>query len=460
MRLNANFAISAPAQMLLLPLFAMTLVAPAPLRVLGLQVELLAGQVDASLARAEAMIRAHPARLYVLPELNCHGYSDAVLSQLDPSRPEQNPAQDAETGSITAFFARLAREVDAYICYGFLRDAGGGRTCICQAVVDPKGALVLAYDKMHLCDMGDCSEVGYGCSPGGEPGVFEVDGVRVGLTICYDIRFPELYRALAWDHECDLVLHPAAFIRDATFPMYHTFVQTRAVENGIYLLSVSYAGERFGASIACPPWVGPVPGLAQELAPASLGSEEGVLPLVLEPRHLDCVRRAYPYRRNVNPVLRRTDGAGRQRASKVSMMTIATPPPSLTVVIPAFNEALRLPPVLDASLAYLQAAQRPWELIVVDDGSTDGTSEVVRQRCSSCEKGRLRLLRADGNGGKGAALRAGAAAARGDRIALVDADGATPLSALPALERALDAAGCGVAVGSRSEVLRRRPPLS
>ena len=139
-------------------------------------------------------------------------------------------------------------------------------------------------------------------------------------------------------------------------------------------------------------------------------------------------------------------------------MIIATPRPSLTVVIPAFNEALRLPPVLDASLAYLQAEQRPWELIVVDDGSTDGTSEVVRQRCSSCEQGRLRLLRADGNGGKGAALRAGAAAARGDRIVLVDADGATPLSALPALERALDAAGCGVAVGSRSDVLQRRPP--
>ena len=139
-------------------------------------------------------------------------------------------------------------------------------------------------------------------------------------------------------------------------------------------------------------------------------------------------------------------------------MIIATPPPSLTVVIPAFNEALRLPPVLDASLAYLQAGQRPWELIVVDDGSTDDTSGVVRQRCSSCEQGRLRLLRADGNGGKGAALRAGAAAARGDRIVLVDADGATPLSALPALERALDAAGCGVAVGSRSDVLQRRPP--
>lgn len=193
-----------------------------PLRVLGLQVELLAGQTEANLARAEALIRANPGhRLYVLPELSSHGYCDEVLSQLDPTRPER-PAQDAESGSVTAFFCRLARDVDAHISYGFLRDAGAGRTCICQAVVDPRGQLVLAYDKMHLCDMGDCSEIAHGCSPGeGELGVFECDGVRVGVTICYDLRFPELYRALAWDAGCDLILHPAAFVRDATFPMYH-----------------------------------------------------------------------------------------------------------------------------------------------------------------------------------------------------------------------------------------------
>lgn len=130
---------------------------------------------------------------------------------------------------------------------------------------------------------------------------------------------------------------------------------------------------------------------------------------------------------------------------------------SLSVVVPAYNEATRLPPTLDASLAYLQAEPRLWELIVVDDGSTDGTASIVQQRVSAEPRGRVRLLRAERNGGKGAALRAGASAARGDRILLVDADGATPLSALPALERALDAEGCGVAVGSRSAVLGRRP---
>jgi hypothetical protein len=54
-----------------------------------------------------------------------------------------------------------------------------------------------------------------------------------------------------------------------------------------------------------------VPGLTAELTLASLGTEEGVLPLVVEQSHLDCVRRAYPYRRNVNPVLHRTGAAVR-----------------------------------------------------------------------------------------------------------------------------------------------------
>ena len=118
--------------------------------------------------------------------------------------------------------------------------------------------------------MGACSEVGYGCSRGDALGTFEGDGVRVGLSICYDIRFPELFRRLAWDEGCDLVLHPSAFIRDATFPCYHQMCTVRAVENGIYFLSVNHGGEDFGDSIAVPPWIGPVPGLGAELAPTSL----------------------------------------------------------------------------------------------------------------------------------------------------------------------------------------------
>ena len=67
-----------------------------------------------------------------------------------------------------------------------------------------------------------------------------------GLTVCYDLRFAELYGHLAWECECDLILHLSAFIRNATFGSYHPFATTHAVENGVYLLSVNYryAGER------------------------------------------------------------------------------------------------------------------------------------------------------------------------------------------------------------------------
>jgi len=128
--------------------------------------------------------------------------------------------------------------------------------------------------------------------------------VRVGITVCYDLRFPELYRSLAWDGGCDLILHPSAFIRDPTFPSYHQFVTTRALENGVYLLSVTHAGPSFGDSIAAPPWLGPVPGMAAGLASSKLGSEEAVLPLVVEPAVLEAVRNAYPYRLDVHPALR------------------------------------------------------------------------------------------------------------------------------------------------------------
>ena len=280
--------------------------AAPPLRVLGLQIEATPGETQKNLRRAEALIRQHPGHnLYVLPELSSQAYDDAVLAELDAH------AEDATHGATARFFQRVAREADAHICFGLLRRTAEGGVTICQAVAGPAGTTVATYDKMHLCDMGDCSEVGYGLTPGTDPCVFECKGVRVGLSVCYDIRFPELYRALAWDHNCDLILHPSAFVRDATFECYHQFATCRAVENGVYLLSVNFAGERFGDSIAVPPWIGPVPGIARGeeegdelLAAASLGTEEGVLPLIVDAGHLAAVRAAYPYRRNVHPALR------------------------------------------------------------------------------------------------------------------------------------------------------------
>lgn len=121
--------------------------------------------------------------------------------------------------------------------------------------------------------------------------------------------------------------------------------------------------------------------------------------------------------------------------------------PRWSVVIPAFNEADRLPRYLQEVVGYLRSRGEPWEVVVVDDGSTDGTSNVVREIAQSHPD--VRLLRLEPNGGKGAAVRAGMLAARGAYRLFADADGATPIAELKRLESAL-AGGADVAIGSRA----------
>lgn len=120
--------------------------------------------------------------------------------------------------------------------------------------------------------------------------------------------------------------------------------------------------------------------------------------------------------------------------------------PELSIVIPAFNEAERLPAFLDAVLAWRQAARRNAEILVVDDGSRDNTAELVLQRAA--REPALRLVRHLQNAGKGAAVRTGMAAARARLRLFADADGATGMAELAALERAVEA-GAAIAIGSR-----------
>src|SRR6185295_11191694 len=96
-------------------------------------------------------------------------------------------------------------------------------------------------------------------------------------------------------------------------------------------------------------------------------------------------------------------------------------PLTLSIVIPAYNEERRLPSTLDVILAWLDAAShQDAELLIVDDGSTDGTAAVVENRAAG--EPRLRLLRNPGNRGKGYAVRHGMLEAKGDWILSTDAD--------------------------------------
>ena len=126
---------------------------------------------------------------------------------------------------------------------------------------------------------------------------------------------------------------------------------------------------------------------------------------------------------------------------------ISTARPALSVVIPAYNEAGRLPRTLREVLDHLARAGRRAEVIVVDDGSTDETATRVLEAAAADP--RVRLLKLPKNQGKGYAVRAGVLSAEGGRILFADADGATPFAELERLERVLDV-GADVAIGSRN----------
>lgn len=120
-------------------------------------------------------------------------------------------------------------------------------------------------------------------------------------------------------------------------------------------------------------------------------------------------------------------------------------PIALSLVIPAFNEASRLPAFLDTAIAHLRERYPDaFEIVVVDDGSDDDTATVAARTDAP-----VRVIRSAANRGKGAAVRTGMLAARGARRLFADADGATPIDQERRLAAAL-AAGADVAIGSRA----------
>lgn len=119
--------------------------------------------------------------------------------------------------------------------------------------------------------------------------------------------------------------------------------------------------------------------------------------------------------------------------------------PRLSIVIPAYNEAARLPPTLARIVAWTRARDFACEIVVVDDGSRDGTAELAEAALAGVEH---RVLRHESNRGKGAGLATGMTAARGEFVLMTDADLSTPIDELARLVAAIDA-GADVAIGSR-----------
>ena len=136
-------------------------------------------------------------------------------------------------------------------------------------------------------------------------------------------------------------------------------------------------------------------------------------------------------------------------------------PPPLTVVVPAFNEALRLSDNLLTLLGYLQSYRADAELIVVDDGSTDRTAQVAEELFARRPEVAARVLRFAVNRGKGHAVRAGLLAAQAPIVLFSDADLSTPITELPKIVEPIEAGNYDIVLGSRAlnrSLIQRRQP--
>ena len=185
------------------------------------------------------------ARLVVLPE-NVFLFDGKNMRRL---------AESADQAAIFAEVTALAKFYAVYIVIGshpsLVRLDGhqvpNGRVRQSCWVIGPDGAILERYDKIHLFDViVDDKAASYRESDVIEPGelslkVIDVDGFKVGLSICYDLRFPELYRQLV-SLGAELVLVPAAFTYVTGKAHWRTLLSARAIENQCYVLGVGQCG--------------------------------------------------------------------------------------------------------------------------------------------------------------------------------------------------------------------------
>lgn len=254
------------------------------IRVAGVQIAQKEGNRHANISTAIDAIKGAPGHdIYVLPELSSSGYGIPVFQALD------DLSEDLAGPSFTAF-SDLARKQQCFICYSFPKRLGRNRFSITTAVVDREGRLVATYDKWHVCSTGLCCEKDYFAAGERPLAAFEINGIKVGLAICYDIRFPELVRKLTLDEHISLLLHPGGWPRDEGFHTWHTFVQVRAMENSIYIMSTNWAGPDNGGTAFCPPFLD-----GQNSRLEKLGCSPGILPGIVDIPYLEQVRRKYPY---------------------------------------------------------------------------------------------------------------------------------------------------------------------
>ena len=200
------------------------------------------------------------AKLVILPE--CFSFL---------GRREGDKLAIAETldgaGPVASALRELATKHGVWIVGGGTPELVPGdiaRTYNTALVVDPRGELVARYRKIHLFDVdipgGAVLKESDATAPGAELVVVDIDGASVGVSICYDLRFPELSRRLVKDRGAEVLLVPAAFTAHTGAAHWHLLLRARAVENQAWVVAAAQHGkhnekrESYGHSLVVDPW--------------------------------------------------------------------------------------------------------------------------------------------------------------------------------------------------------------
>ncbi len=231
---------------------------PAPFKIAALQMVSTPDVARNLEAAHRLMAEAADAgvRLVALPEYFC------LLGRND--RDKLAIAEDLDAGPIQAFLADSAERLGLWVVGGTLplRTANPERVRNSCGVWNPQGARVARYDKIHLFAFDNGRErydEGRVLEPGTEPVAFDAEGWRIGLSVCYDLRFPELYRRLMLP-ACDLIVVPSAFTHTTGAAHWALLLRARAVENQCYVLAPAQGGlhengrRTWGHSLLAGPW--------------------------------------------------------------------------------------------------------------------------------------------------------------------------------------------------------------
>ncbi len=246
---------------------------------------------------AEAAARG--ADLVLLPE-KWNAWMDGPALRPLAERLDGGPTVDA--------MADWARTHRINLIGGSIAITDGDRVANVSIAYDRSGAVVATYTKIHLFDVdvgGRSYRESDGTAPGGDPVIAELDGVHVGLTVCYDLRFPELYRTLTLDGGAKVLCVPSNFTLHTGMAHWEVLLRARAIENQAFVIATGQHGfpggldkPSYGHSLIVDPW-------GTVLAQAPDG--DGVVVADLDLDRQAEIRRSLPALAHVRPDAYRRD---------------------------------------------------------------------------------------------------------------------------------------------------------